>query len=289
MATSAIPTTGINGIRFRSRIEAQWAEMFTKLGWEWEYEPIDLKGYIPDFILKFPHRHVLVEVKGDTDIKNIEQYADKIVKSGWDGEFLLVCSVLPEIAEDDNNISIGLLGGVIGCEEPIYPTYDGGDYARLSTCESCKNTTFYSHNYTWTCRYCGEWSKLGSKKICIEYECKTCVECIKYEQERIKYEPIRKIILDKISKEKDRYDITNPEHITYLKRFGHRSGRHICEHNKHYSICKICYDVPEIPKIKQFKQFFGKCLCYFVKKYGKYDKIKQFWYESKNNVQWKKS
>jgi len=46
MSTHSIPTTGIQCIRFRSRIEAQWAEMFTKLGWEWEYEPIDLNGYI---------------------------------------------------------------------------------------------------------------------------------------------------------------------------------------------------------------------------------------------------
>jgi hypothetical protein len=68
MSTHSIPTTGIQGIRFRSRIEAQWAEMFTKLGWEWEYEPIDLNGYIPDFIIKFPYEHLLVEVKGDTDI-----------------------------------------------------------------------------------------------------------------------------------------------------------------------------------------------------------------------------
>jgi hypothetical protein len=93
MSTSSIPIT-INGIRFRSLIEARWAEMFSKLGWDWEYEPIELNGYIPDFIIKFPNRHLLVEVKGETNMENIEQYADKIIKSGWDGEFLLVCSVL---------------------------------------------------------------------------------------------------------------------------------------------------------------------------------------------------
>ena len=106
MNTHNIPTTGIQGIRFRSRIEAQWAEMFTKLGWDWEYEPIDLNGYIPDFIIKFPYKHLLVEVKGDTDIKHIEQYADKIIKSGWNGEFLLVCSVLND--DEDNYIYMGL-------------------------------------------------------------------------------------------------------------------------------------------------------------------------------------
>ena len=165
MATSAIPTTGINGIRFRSRIEAQWAEMFTKLGWEWEYEPIDLKGYIPDFILKFPHRHLLVEVKGDTDIKNIEQYADKIIKSGWDGEFLLVCSVLPEIGDNDKCINIGLLGGNMGVDKPVNPSCHGDDYARLITCSSCKNYSIYSEPYGWNCRYCGEWDKLFYRQV----------------------------------------------------------------------------------------------------------------------------
>ena len=48
-----IPTIGVRGIQFRSRIEAQWAYIFEKLEWNWEYEPIDLEGYIPDFIIKF--------------------------------------------------------------------------------------------------------------------------------------------------------------------------------------------------------------------------------------------
>jgi hypothetical protein len=163
MSTHSIPTTGIQGIRFRSRIEAQWAEMFTKLGWEWEYEPIDLNGYIPDFIIKFPYKHLLVEVKGDTDIKNIEQYADKIIKSGWNGEFLLVCSVLND---DDDCIYLGLLGATQYnhmsrvCpddehSEPCYPTIKDQDYAYLTICDDCKKYTIYNDNYGWFCRNCG--------------------------------------------------------------------------------------------------------------------------------------
>jgi hypothetical protein len=162
MSTHSIPTTGIQGIRFRSRIEAQWAEMFTKLGWEWEYEPIELNGYIPDFIIKFPYKHLLVEVKGDTDIKNIEQYADKIIKSGWNGEFLLVCSVL----NDDNGIYLGLLGATDynymsrgGYDEehskPCYPTIEYRDYAYLTICDDCEKYTIYNDNYGWFCRNCG--------------------------------------------------------------------------------------------------------------------------------------
>lgn len=50
---SSIPTS-YNGINFRSRLEAKWAKMFDLLGWNWEYEPFDLDGYIPDFVLQVP-------------------------------------------------------------------------------------------------------------------------------------------------------------------------------------------------------------------------------------------
>lgn len=46
----AIPTT-YKGVNFRSRLEARWAVMFDKLGWHWRYEPVDLDGWIPDFIV----------------------------------------------------------------------------------------------------------------------------------------------------------------------------------------------------------------------------------------------
>jgi hypothetical protein len=56
---SAIPTR-YNGVQFRSRLEARWAAFFDLVGWRWEYEPLDLDGYIPDFVLC---DHILVEVK----------------------------------------------------------------------------------------------------------------------------------------------------------------------------------------------------------------------------------
>lgn len=51
------------GTRFRSRLEARWAAFFDLAGWRWEYEPIDLDGWIPDFMLLGNKHQVLVEVK----------------------------------------------------------------------------------------------------------------------------------------------------------------------------------------------------------------------------------
>ena len=55
-----IPTIGVRGIQFRSRIEAQWVYIFEKLIWNWEYEPIDLDGYILDFIIKFGDEDIII-------------------------------------------------------------------------------------------------------------------------------------------------------------------------------------------------------------------------------------
>lgn len=109
-----IPTIGVRGIQFRSRIEAQWAYIFEKLEWNWEYEPIDLEGYIPDFIIKFDDEAFLIEIKGDTNIWNKETYkphADKILKSGWKGQFGILGSVykLTDDYTSNKRINIGKL------------------------------------------------------------------------------------------------------------------------------------------------------------------------------------
>jgi hypothetical protein len=61
MRHASIPTF-YSGVNFRSRLEARWAALFDIFEWEWEYEPFDLVGWIPDFVLK-RNNHILVEVK----------------------------------------------------------------------------------------------------------------------------------------------------------------------------------------------------------------------------------
>jgi hypothetical protein len=62
MSRKAIPTV-YKGIEFRSRLEAKWAIMFDLFSWSWEYEPIDLNGYIPDFHIDFGRDRFFVEIK----------------------------------------------------------------------------------------------------------------------------------------------------------------------------------------------------------------------------------
>lgn len=91
---NAIPTV-YKGTRFRSRLEARWAAFFDICRWSWDYEPIDLSGYIPDFIMSFA-RPLLVEVKpllwdrSTNETILIETTKTKIRSSGWTGQVLLV-------------------------------------------------------------------------------------------------------------------------------------------------------------------------------------------------------
>lgn len=82
--SAAIPTT-INGVQYRSRLEAKWATFFGHLGWRVEYEPIDGNGYIPDFVI-YGNRPVMVEVKPATTIADLQPHVDKVT-SGLTGEW----------------------------------------------------------------------------------------------------------------------------------------------------------------------------------------------------------
>jgi hypothetical protein len=50
------------GTQFRSRLEARWAAFFDLVGWRWTYEPVDLCGWVPDFLLSGAEP-IFVEVK----------------------------------------------------------------------------------------------------------------------------------------------------------------------------------------------------------------------------------
>lgn len=76
---AAIPTV-YKGVQMRSRLEARWAAFFDLCGWQWEYEPFDLNGWIPDFYIK--NNRALVEIKPfDIDVsppRDITDVATKI-------------------------------------------------------------------------------------------------------------------------------------------------------------------------------------------------------------------
>src|SRR3990167_8069916 len=69
-------------IQFRSRLEAHWACFFDSLNWYWEYEPVDLEGWTPDFFIRQPCGHsecggfheIYCEVKPYRNVEQFEQH-----------------------------------------------------------------------------------------------------------------------------------------------------------------------------------------------------------------------
>ena len=118
----SIPTIGVRGIQFRSRLEAQWASVFEQLMWNWEYEPFDMNGYIPDFIITFNNgKELLVEVKGMMNVwekeEECENYITKIKNSGWNGYFIIVGG---NVDYEFSDIHIGLFGDMSDYDVKIY-------------------------------------------------------------------------------------------------------------------------------------------------------------------------
>lgn len=106
-----IPTL-FHNVLFRSRLEARIAAMFDALKWPWIYEPVDLAGYIPDFVLQFPHAPIAVEVKPETEYEPLKAYAERVTDAGWERELLVVgAAVFPNdvigVLGDESDVSEG--------------------------------------------------------------------------------------------------------------------------------------------------------------------------------------
>jgi hypothetical protein len=145
--------TRYRGYRFRSRAEARWAAFFDQLGMRWSYEPIDLHGYIPDFIVHL-HAPLIVEVKGAAlELEELRIETPKIECAEWPREALLVG------AEPFGHETWGYVAGLLGERDE-----SGGwwwDRAPLIDCPHCSTVSFTHESSAWACRRCGEWSKLA--------------------------------------------------------------------------------------------------------------------------------
>ena len=138
---SGIPTM-YRGVLMRSRLEARWAAMFDAMRWPWRYEPIDLSGYIPDFVLDL-RRPLLVEVKPTLHCAEAYQ---KIERSGWSGEALVV-------GDSVGAQSLGRFGALE--DGPDGPQLVWGD-AHAFFCISCGSVSVLPEHADWTCRVCGD-------------------------------------------------------------------------------------------------------------------------------------
>jgi hypothetical protein len=110
------------GVQFRSRLEARWAAFFDLAKWGWEYEPLDLEGWTPDFRITVPLRteegemfmKLLVEVK---PYDSVEQFTDHAMTKYND--------YLDRQAHGGVLRAVGLGNSPEVCTECLLPDIDG--------------------------------------------------------------------------------------------------------------------------------------------------------------------
>jgi hypothetical protein len=145
----------------RSRLEARWAAVFSRLGWRWEYEPEDLKGYIPDFVLLFEAGPVLVEVKPVYTIKDMGPAAKKISVSGWEtinANQALIVGATWNLDYDRNHWHplIGACAQFVPEQFREKPDkHLWWDDAVIHYCTEGKHPSFHHSNGTFLCTVCG--------------------------------------------------------------------------------------------------------------------------------------
>jgi len=134
--------TTYKGVQFRSRLEAAWAAFFDELRLPWEYEPLDLDGYIPDFLIKFATRPLLVEIKPAREDFEIARL--KLDASGWSKDAVIL-----------TDASTRFVGDFLEQEGLPEDALGMWDRAVLASCLECRGFTIVSEAGRWDCRTCG--------------------------------------------------------------------------------------------------------------------------------------
>jgi hypothetical protein len=101
-----------NGIKYRSLLEAKWASFFTRIGWQFEYEPFEGNGYIPDFVI-YGETPFAIEVKPAVSWKELQSHQEKTragLQDIWDHDILIVGASPVEFRSLAGESAIGLLG-----------------------------------------------------------------------------------------------------------------------------------------------------------------------------------
>jgi hypothetical protein len=150
--TTGIPTK-YDGVVFRSRLEARWAAFFDRVQWPWEYEALELRGYLPDFILRFPHAPILAEVKPALTLDGLRVATKKIDRSGWQGEALVLGARFDEFMQI-------LFGEIDAAPDGFSRVWGEGLIFR---CLRCDRLSVLPQFGSWHCRQCG--SALGNAHV----------------------------------------------------------------------------------------------------------------------------
>lgn len=148
---TGIPTT-YGGQQFRSTLEASWAAFFDELEWPWEYEPYELDGYIPDFVLPFAAGPILVEIKPEHYLDRLKAQTGRLEGSTWEHEAIVVGST--PCVQESSKAAEPVLGWMA---EEAHGAWTWGAGA-LFRCTKCRQWSIHHRTGSWHCRVngCGD-------------------------------------------------------------------------------------------------------------------------------------
>ena len=145
----SIPTIGPRGLRFRSRLEAKLAFVFDKLGLNWHFEPIDMDGYIPDFLIdNGDGSTLLVEVKGTIIFEDLQHYVKKIFESGWKEDFVIIgaCAWKEELNQTEK-ACIGIYGSCLSDDQTTDKAFINRSDNRVSISTSLESNAMSYYDF----------------------------------------------------------------------------------------------------------------------------------------------
>ena len=154
--TAGIPTF-YKGIQFRSRLEAQWAATLDLLEWEWDYEPFDCKGWIPDFVLKgaLP---ILLDAKPVATFAECAAFGQKIVDS--EPPYPVAIVGAGRLPLEGTNCCIGSFVAVGPDKDHPMALFDGHDLSIGKCCGKRDGMVWSTEWGGWHCGICGDWGKI---------------------------------------------------------------------------------------------------------------------------------
>lgn len=139
--------TMYNGVQYRSRLEARWAAFFDLIGWKHEYEPIDLQGWSPDFILHGKKRSTLVEVKPVYEIPDdVTEKIDLAVPD--ENQEVLILGVAPFFCDNIEHHCVGWLREEEGCwDKAPFTLHSALGFCHETQSFRCRITELYDGGY----------------------------------------------------------------------------------------------------------------------------------------------
>lgn len=158
-----------NGIKYRSLLEAKWAAFFTRIGWQFEYEPFEGNGYIPDFVI-YGERPLAVEVKPAVSWYDLSHHTAKVssgLENVWASDILVV-GASPVALRSNGDLCVGIIGEPVTETVATVQNADGElhyetqqrldfDWALWSACPKCNAATVLHESQSWERRPCSHY------------------------------------------------------------------------------------------------------------------------------------